>query len=1047
MAYNKKAFTDLFVRRPVLAIVVNLVIIIAGGQAIYTATQGSGGFTVRQYPKSENAVVTITTPYIGADAELVRGFITAPLERVIAEADSIDYIESTSQQGFSSINARLKLNADATKALAEISSKVDQARADLPPEAEVPVINIETADNQFASMYLSFRSDSMARNEVTDYLVRVVQPALTAVDGVQRAEILGARTFAMRIWLDSTKLAAFNISASEVRNALASNNTLSAVGQTKGNLVQVKLSSNTALETADGFRKLVLRNDGDTIIRLEDVASVELGAESYDADVRFDGEQAVFMGIWPLPSANSLDVIEGIRAELDKLRQRFPGGFEANVGYDATKYIDDSIKEVITTLSETLLIVVVVIFLFLGSFRSVLVPIIAIPVSLIGAVFLMQLFGFSVNLLTLLAIVLSVGLVVDDAIVVVENVERHLREGKRPFEAAIIGARELIGPIIATTLTLAAVYAPVAFQGGLTGSLFREFTITLAGAIFISAIVALTLSPMLASKVLNPKGEEKGLVGAINHFFDRLRNRYQRFVEATLKVRPAVYVGWTLITLAILPLFVLSSMTTQLAPTEDQGVVFGVVSTPSNSTLEQTTHYTAQVQDAFESTPEYDYSFQITFPTGGFGGMIAQPWGERERTVFEIRQELMPKLAGIPGIRIFPVLPPPLPGAGNFPVEFVVGSTDDIKQVWEFATELSQKATASGLFAFPPDLNVKVDEPQATVVFDRDKVAALGLDMRTVGSDLAANLGANYVNRFPLDGRAYKVISQVERSSRLSTDDLNQIFVRGAAGEMIPLSAIAHIENRIEPRSITRFNQLNAVKITGVPAAPLDSVLKFLEDEAAKTLPASYQISYGGESRQLREEGSRFLPSLGLALILIFLVLAAQFNSFRDPLIILLGSVPLGMFGALLFTALRAPGDPWTPHWSWGWTTSWNIYSQVGIITLIGLVSKNSILIVEFANALQRQGRSKLKAAAEASAVRLRPILMTTAATVFGHIMLIFVTGAGASARNSIGLVLVCGMAIGTVFTLFFVPSLYVLLAKDHHAEKTKAATSELVEA
>jgi len=1043
MAYDKKAFTDLFVRRPVLAIVVNLVIVIAGLQAVFTAVGGGDGFTVRQYPKSENATVTISTVYVGADAELVRGFITAPLERVIAEADSVDYIDSISSQSISTINARLKLNADATASLAEISSKVDQARADLPPEAEVPIINIVTSDTEFASMYISFRSDVMARNEVTDYLARVVQPALTAVEGVQKADILGARTFAMRIWLDSPRMAAYGVSASEVRRALAANNTLSAVGQTKGGQVQVRLSSNTALESVEEFRQLAVKTEGDTIVRLQDVATVELGAEDYDADIRFAGEQAVFMGIWPLPSANALDVIKGVREELAALEQVYPSGFESNIGYDATKYIDDSINEVVITLGETLLIVIVVIFFFLGSFRSVLVPIVAIPVSLVGAVFLMQVFGFSINLLTLLAIVLSVGLVVDDAIVVVENVERHLRNGMKPFDAAIQGARELIGPIIATTIVLAAVYAPIAFQGGLTGSLFREFTITLAGAVVVSSIVALTLSPMLSSKILSSRREDKGLSGLINRFFDRLRERYQSAVETTLKVRPAIYTAWTLITLAVLPLFVFSSMTTELAPPEDQGVVFGIVSTPANATLERTAHFATQAQDAYASSPEYDYSFQITFPTGGFSGMIAKPWAERDRTIFDIRLELMPKLMSIPGVQIFPVLPAALPGGGNFPINFVVGSTDDIKQVWQFTSELADKAFASGLFAIPPQLDVKIDEPQSKIVFDRDKVAALGLDMQTVGNDLAANLGANFVNRFPLDGRAYKVIAQVDRSSRLTTDDLNDLFVHGPLGESIPLSAIASIEHSIEARSINRFDQLNSVTITGIPAAPLDTVLKVLEDEAQAILPPSYRISYGGESRQLREEGSRFLPSLGLAMVLIFLVLAAQFNSFRDPLIILLGSVPLGMFGALCFTALRAPGNSWEPHWTWGWTTSWNIYSQVGVITLIALVSKNSILIVEFANALQQQGRSKLKAAAEAAGVRLRPILMTTAATVFGHMMLIFVTGAGAAARNSIGLVLVCGMAAGTFFTLFFVPSLYVLLAKNYHGQEQEDATEK----
>ena len=1042
MSYHKSAFTDLFVRRPVLAIVVNLLIVVAGLQAIYTATRGSGNFTVRQYPANENAAVTIITPYVGADAELVKGFITTPIERAIASAANIDYIESTSVQGLSTIKARLKLNADGTKALAEISSKLDQARRDLPPEAEVPSISIETADSEIASMYLSFGSERQERNEVTDYLVRVVQPALTAVPGVQRADILGPRTYAMRVWLKPDKLAAYDISASEVQAALAANNTLSAVGQTKGQFLQVKLSTNTALSTVEEFRQLIIRDNGADLVRLENVAEVELGAEDYSADVRFDGKDAVFMGIWILPTANALDVIDRVRAEMDELRRSFPAGFSGEIAYDATEYIDTALHEVITTLAETLAIVMIVIFLFLGSFRSVLVPIVAIPISLVGGIFLMQVFGFSINLLTLLAIVLAVGLVVDDAIVVVENVERHLREGQKPMDAAILGARELIGPIIATTIVLAAVYAPIAFQGGLTGSLFREFTITLAGSVIISSIVALTLSPMLSGKILKAENEEKGLTGFLNHFFDRLRNRYHRAVKVTVQNRWIVFSGGVLLSLCVLPLFVFASMTTELAPTEDQGVIFGVVSTPSNSTVEQSSYYAAQVQEAFEELPEYDYSFQITFATGGFGGVIVSPWDERERDIFEIRQGLMPNLFGITGINLFPLLPAALPGGSNFPVEFVVSSTADSKEVLAFAQDIAAEAAKSGLFAFPPDIDVKVDEPQARIIFDREKIAALGLDMATVGRDVAANLGGNFINRFPIKGRSYKVIAQVERSERLNPEAIKAIFVRGPQGKLIPLTAIARLENSVEPRSLNRFNQLNSAKIQGIPAAPLDAALAELERIASEKLPATYQIDYAGESRQLRIEGSNFMPMLGLAMVLIFLVLAVQFNSFRDPLIILFGSVPLGFFGALIFVALRAPGDPWTPHWSWGWTTSWNIYSQVGVITLIGLVTKNSILIVEFANALQRQGKSKIEAASEAAAVRLRPILMTTAATVFGHMMLIFVTGAGAAARNSIGLVLVGGMSIGTVFTLFFVPALYVILAKTR--ETPQEAPAEL---
>lgn len=1021
----RSAITDIFIRRPVLAVVVNLLIIIAGLQAI-------SSLTVRQYPKSENSAITITTPYVGASADLVRGFITTPLERAIAAADGIDYIESQSLQGVSIIRARLKLNYDGTKALAEISSKVDQVRADLPPEAEVPVINIETADSEFAAMYLQFGSDRLEPNEVTDYLLRVVQPALSAVEGVQRADILGGRLFAIRIWLKPEQMAAFNISPSEVRQALAQNNARASIGQTKGAYVQVNLTANTDLQSVEEFQKLVVRDEGDSLIRLGDVADVVLGAENYDAEVRFSGEDAVFMGIFVLPNANSLDVVKRVREEMEALQARFPVGFSGGIAYDATDYINSAIKEVIKTLLETLGIVIVVIFLFIGSLRSVLVPVVVIPLALVGAFFLMQVFGFTINLLTLLAIVLSVGIVVDDAIVVLENIERHVGEGLSPFEAAIKGARELVGPVISMTITLAAVYAPVAFAGGLTGSLFREFAITLAGAVLISGFVALTLSPMMASRLLKGSLREGGFSGFVNRNFDRLRNTYRKALRTTLKARPVIYGVWVLILLMLLPLFILSSMTTELAPTEDQGVVFGVVSTASNSTLENTAHFTSMVNDAFMSAPEAEFTFQITQPAGGFGGVIVQPWEDRDRTIFEIRQALFPEFGSIAGVTLFPILPAALPGGSNFPVEFVVSSTADTEQVYAIAREIATNATASGLFAFPPELDVKFDEPQTQLIIDRDRVADLGLSLAQVGSDLGVMLGGDYVNRFSISGRSYRVIPQVQRKDRLNPEQLLDLRVAGPNGELVPVSAFARLNERTQPRSLNRFNQLNAVKITGIPAAPLDAALKALEEEAAKAMPAGYRIDYGGESRQLRVEGSKFLPSLGLALVLIFLVLSAQFNSFRDPLIILAGSVPLAMFGSFIFMAMRAPGDPWTPHWSWGWTTSFNIYSQVGMITLVGLIAKHGILIVEFSNQLQRRGYAKVEAALEGAATRFRPVLMTTAATVFGHIMLVFVAGPGAEARNSIGLVLVNGMIIGTFFTLFVIPSLYVLLAKDY---------------
>lgn len=1019
------SFTDIFIRRPVLAIVVNVVIVVAGLQAI-------SGLNVRQYPRSENATITVTTVYVGASADLVRGFITTPLERAIAAADGIDYIESESALGLSTIRVRLRLNYDSTKALAEISSKVDQVRGDLPPESEVPVINIESADSQFASAYLSFTSDILKENEVTDYLVRVVQPRLTAVKGVQRADILGGRTFAMRIWLKPDRLAALNISPARVRAALAANNYLAAVGQTKGALISVNLTVNTDLSTVEEFKKLVIRESGGVIVRLEDVADVVLGAENYDALVRFSGQRAVFMGIWALPNANTIDVIRRIRQELSLVEKELPSGMTAGVAYDATKYINDAIREVIKTLSETLLIVAIVIFLFLGSLRSALIPVVAIPVSLIGGVFLIQIFGFTINLLTLLAIVLSVGLVVDDAIVVVENVERHLREGQKPMQAALLGARELVGPIIAMTTTLAAVYAPIGLQGGLTGSLFREFAFTLAGAVTISGVVAVTLSPVMSSALLNPEREDRGLTGRINRDFDRLKALYGRVLGATLEARPAVYVVWLGLGLLCFPMFKMSPK--ELAPLEDQGVIFGIIEAPANATIDQTIIYADAVNQIFMSIPETSHTFQLTQPSAGFAGMATRPWGERKRSVFKILPEVQAKLHAVPGIRIMPVTPPSLPGGGQFPVEFVIAATAEAPRILEFAKQIQQAATASGMFAFPPILDTKIDQPQAEIVLDRDKVASLGLDLGLVGADIAAMTGGNYVNWFNIAGRSYKVIPQIKRVGRLQPEQIQDIYVTGSGGRLVPLATVASLTNTTQPRTLNRFQQLNAVKISGVAIRPLDEALRFLEAEAAKILPDGYNLDYTGESRQLRTEADRFLPALALALVMIFLVLAAQFNSFRDPFIILLGSVPLAMFGALLFTFLKIP-DPNLPYWTNGWTTTLNIYSQVGLVTLVGLISKNGILIVEFANELQRKGLAKLDAVRGAAATRLRPVLMTSVATVFGHLPLTLVTGAGAHARNSIGLVLVGGMAIGTAFTLFVVPSLYMLIARDHRNE------------
>ena len=1001
-----------------LAIVVSLVILIAGLQSIRA-------LSVRQYPRSDIAVVRVTTAYIGANADLVRGFITTPLERVIASADGIDYMESSSAQAISTIIVHLRLNYDTNAALTQIQAKVAQVRNDLPPEAEAPRIELETADQQFAAIYLGFSSADLDPNQITDYLTRVVQPKLSAISGVQRADILGARTFAMRIWLDPDRMAARGISPSAVREALARNNYLSALGRTKGSMVSVNLIANTDLRTPDEFRQLVVKEEKGAVVRLGEIADVVLGAENYEEDVRFNGEAATFMGVWVLPTANSLDVVGKVREAIPAIEAQLPAGMKVGVPYDSTEYIQDAISEVIRTLTETLLIVVVVIFLFLGSFRAVIIPVVAIPISLVGAVFLMMLAGFTINLLTLLAIVLSVGLVVDDAIVMVENIERHLHEGKSAYQAAIDAARELVGPIISMTITLAAVYTPVGIQGGLTGALFREFAFTLAGAVIVSGVVALTLSPMMGAKLLRAGDNERGYAGWVNRRFESVRGGYDRILAGTLRYRPVVLALWAIVALLTVPFYMFSQR--ELAPTEDQGFFFGIVQASANSTLDQTRLYTAAIHDVYRSLPESDSIFQLTFPTGGFGGMTTKPWSERTKTTEQLVMETMGPLSQIPGIRVIPIVPPPLPGGGDFPVDFVIASAAEPQQLSEIANRLVEKAFASGLFIFA-DADLKFDQPQAEVVFDRDKVRSQGVDLSQAGLDLSTLLGGDYINRFSNQGRSYKVIPQIKRAERLSPEQLTNIYVTGAGGALVPLSTFATLQTTTQPRELKKFQQLNAVRIQGVipPPVPLDQALRFLEDEARAALPQGFTIDYAGESRQLRTEGGRFLGTFLLSAILIYLVLAAQFESFRDPFIILAGSVPLAIAGALLFSFLGF--------------TSLNIYSQVGLITLVGLVSKNGILIVQFANHLQETGKDKLAAIIEASSTRLRPILMTTAATVVGHFPLVLASGPGAGARNSIGIMLVTGMVIGSFFTLFVVPSIYMLLARTHRAADLQPA-------
>lgn len=1014
----KTSFTDLFVRKPVIALVVNIALLVVG---LVSYNQ----LNVRQYPRSDSAVVKVSTVYFGASAETVRGYITTQLERVIASADGIDYMESQSVSGMSTINVYLRLNYDTNAALAQISSKIDQVRSELPPEAEAPTISVETSDNQFASMYISFYSDTLEQNEITDYLNRVVQPQLSSVKGVQRADVLGGRIFAMRIWLKPDELAARGLSPAEVRAALAANNALAAVGKTKGSMLQVSLVADTDLKNVDQFKQLVVAERNGAIVRLEDVAEVVLGAESYDEEVRFDGQTATFMGIWVLPTESTIEVIQRVRDAFPLIQAGLPSGLETSIAYDATEYIQDALSEIVKTLGETLLVVGIVIFLFLGSLRTVVIPLVAMPLSLIGALFIMLAAGFTLNLLTLLAIVLAVGIVVDDAIVVVENIERHVREGKAPFDAAILGARELVGPVISMTITLAAVYAPIGFQGGLTGALFREFAFTLAGAVLVSGFIALTLSPMMGAYLLKDKAhEEQGLSGRINRLFDALRRRYDRLIGHSLDWVPVTLTVAFLLTLLLVPFFMFAQR--ELAPKEDQGVVFGLMIPGPTSTIEHNMLFSAQVQEMLSPQPEYDNSFMITGPTFGFAGMILKPWSERTRSAEEIQVALQEPAAKIAGLNVVVNTPDPLPSGGSMPIEFVIRSTAEHRQMMELADQLllyaQTEANEGGGMPtfFFADSDLKFDLPQVEIVIDKDKVATMGLSLSDIAADLGSMLGGGYVNRFVNDGRSYRVIPQVVRGERLNPDQLLNYHVRGPQGQLIPLSTIATLKETVEPRTLNRFQQLNAVKITGVGPS-IDVALKKLEAKAEEILPPEYSIDYGGQSRQLRTEGDALWGAALLALILIFLVLAAQFNSFRDPLIILLGSVPLALVGAMLPIFL--------------WKTSLNIYSQIGLITLVGLIAKNGILIVEFANKLQEEGVPKRQAIRRAADTRLRPVLMTSAATVFGHMMLIFVSGPGAAARNSIGWVLVVGMAIGSFFTLFVVPAFYMLIAREHNPD------------
>lgn len=1028
-------FTDIFIRRPVLAMVISMLIVVLGLRSVFN-------LPVSQYPKTESAVVTISTAYYGADAKTVAGFITQPLEQSIAQAQGIDYMSSSSVNSVSNITCTLRLNYSANKALTEITTQVNAVKNQLPPQAQAPVITVQTGDTTDA-MYMGFFSPVLPTNNITDFLSRVVKPKLDSIEGVQTAEILGARNFALRAWLDPQRMAAQGVTAADVYAAMAANNYLSAVGTTKGQMVSVDLTANTDLHSVDEFKKLIIRQDKGAVVRLQDVAQVVLGSDNYNFNVAFDGQQSVFIGIKVAPEANILDVAKRVRAAFPAIQQQLPAGVTGKVVYDATHFINTSIYEVIKTLIEALLIVTLVIYLFLGTFRAVAVPVIAMPLSLIGTFFVMLALGYSINLLTLLALVLAIGLVVDDAIIVVENADRHMKEGKKPLEAALMAARELGGPILAMTVVLVAVYVPIGFQGGLTGSLFTEFAFTLAGSVAVSGVVALTLSPMMCSRFFRPEQDSGRFVKFIDGQFERLHDLYHRILKSLLATWPVLVVMGLLLLLLMFPLFKFAK--SELAPQEDQGIVLYNIQGPPNATPQQMQAYAKQAHQIARSTPEYQQMFQMTgvpTPNQGIGGMLLKPWDERTRSADEIQQEFQKKLSVIAGARAVVFQKPPLPGSQGLPLQFVIKTTQPFQNLYEVSQAVLDKARKSGMFFFV-DSDLKVDKPEYTVKVDRDMTAQLGLTQQDVGASLSAALGGGYVNYFSIGGRSYRVIPQVLQKDRLNPDQVLDYYIRTPSGAVVPASTVATIQRSVVPESIAHFQQLNSATISGVynPAKSQAEVLKFMNDTLHEVAPSGYTSDYSGVSRQYVQESGGFLLTMLFAIIIVFLALAAQFNSFRDPVIILI-SVPLALFGAMVFISTLPMLGAFFPNLALT-KVSLNIYTQVGLVTLMGLISKHGILIVQFANELQRSGYRKLDAILEASSIRLRPILMTSAAMVLGVFPLVIAGGAGAAGRINMGIVIFTGLSIGTLFTLFVVPAFYMLLGSDHHAEQAHRVEAE----
>jgi multidrug efflux pump len=1012
--YGAPAFTDIFVTRPVLAVVLSLILLLAGIRAALE-------LPVLQFPRIESSSLVITTAYIGASAETVQGFITDPIERTAATIPGVDFVDSNTMAGISTVRVWLNLNENSAEALAELTTRLNQIRFELPAGAEDPSVEVKRADRENAVFYLPVFTKDFSRAEISDYLVRHVNPILSSIDGVQRIGISGSRNPAMRIWIDPLKMTAFNISANDIQNALRANNIISTIGHSENHQQRINLLSNTTLQTPADFEQLIIRESDNALVRLSDVARIELGEEEGEVNARHAQNATVYISIWPLPGANEIAIGDEVYVKLDEINETLPDGVKIQIGYDATLYMRDAIREIFTTLIETVLLVGLVVLALMGSFRTAIVPLVTIPISILGATAAMTLMGFSLNLLTILAIVLSVGLVVDDAIVVVENVSRYMREGMSRTQAALASSRQLLTPIIGMTITLAAVYAPIGFLSGLTGVLFQEFAFTLSIAVIISGVVALTLSPIMSAYANPADGREAPMTQKVNHYFDKLHHAYGRSLDKAFSWRNQILAGGLFIALLAVPFYMFSQK--ELAPIEDQGSIGVIIEAPADASLEYTTDYMYDVVDTLLQAHGSRSMWQIVRANAAFGGLLLVPLDQRDKDVHQLLPEVYKLTKTITGLRVLPVLFPPLPTAGNFAVELVVQSSDSPEEMNQYAQKMLQAAYASGKFLFA-DTDLKVDLPQVRFILDRERIADLGMDLAGVSRQLSVLLSGNYANRFDHNDKAYRVIPMVEGYAKRTPEALMDMQLRTPSGELIPISDIAYQERITTPRVLGKFQQKKSFRIMGglIPGTTKEQGLRALEEAAADILPDGYSLDYAGESRQLRQEGSTLVGVLGIALVFVYFVLAVQFNSFRDPLVVLVGSVPLALAGALLFPFL-------------GLTTI-NIYSQIGFITLVGLIAKNGILIVEFANHLQAEGLKKFDAIKNAAETRLRPVLMTTAATALGHFPLVLVTGAGAEARNSIGIILVAGMVIGTVFTLYVLPCVYLLMAKEHSADE-----------